>query len=114
MLLDYMVNRYMKVLENLTVFEDRMLENIYLTKGVIFAQRILTKLIDEGLSREEAYDLVQPIAMKAWHEQLNFKDLLLTDERVLQRLSPEDIVDAFDVAYFLKNVKTIYERVGIL
>jgi adenylosuccinate lyase len=114
MLLDYMLNRYMKVLENVTVFEDRMLENIYITKGVIFSQRILSKLIEKGLSREEAYDTVQPLSMKSWENGLMFKELLLESESILKQLSIEEIEEAFNVQYFLKNVDTIFKRVGLL
>ena len=113
MLLDYMLNRYKGVLENLTVFEDRMLKNINLTNGVIFSQRILTKLIDKGLSREIAYDNIQPIAMNAWENNLQYKDLLLENGFVTEHLTINEIEDAFDIMYFLKNVDTIYKRVGI-
>jgi adenylosuccinate lyase len=114
MLLDYMLNRYMKVLENVTVFEKRMLENIYITKGVIFSQRILSKLIEKGLSREKAYDTIQPLSMKSWENGLLFKELLLESNEIGKYLSKEEIEDSFDVNYFLKNVETIYKRVGIL
>lgn len=114
MLLDYMLNRYMKVLENVTVFEDRMLENIYITKGVIFSQRILSKLIEKGLSREQAYDTVQPLSMKAWENGLMFKELLLNSEAIKKHLTIDEIESSFDINYFLKNVETIYKRVGLL
>jgi len=113
MLLDYMLNRYKGVLSNLTVFEDRMLKNIYLTNGVIFAQRVLTKLIDSGLSREKAYDTVQPIAMNAWENNLSYKELLMENGVVTEQLSKEEIEDAFRIDYFLRNVDQIYNRVGI-
>lgn len=114
MLLDYMLNRYMKVLENVTVFEDRMLENIYITKGVIFSQRILSKLIEKGLSREQAYDTVQPLSMKAWENGLMFKELLLGSDKIKAHLTLDEIEESFDIQYFLKNVRTIYRRVGLL
>jgi len=114
MLLDYMLNRYKNVLSNLTVFEDRMLKNIYLTNGVIFAQRVLTKLIDAGMARELAYDTVQPIAMNAWENGLQYKDLLLENSVVTSYLSKDEIEDAFKIEFFLKNVEAIYKRVGIL
>ncbi len=113
MLLDYMLNRYSNVLENLTVFEDRMMKNIYITNGVIFSQRVLTKLIDKGLSRELAYDTIQPIAMNAWENGLQYKDLLFKNETVTKLLTPEEINDAFEVSFFLRNVDEIYARVGI-
>ncbi|MCF7926250.1 MAG: adenylosuccinate lyase [Candidatus Izimaplasma sp.] len=114
MLLDYMLNRYMKVLDKLTVFEERMLENIYLTKGVIFSQRILTKLIDKGLSREKAYDTVQPLAMKSFKKGYLFEDLLKKDSTITSLLNNREIEDAFDTDYFLRNVDTIFKRVGLL
>jgi adenylosuccinate lyase len=114
MLLDYMLHRYQGVLSNLTVFEDRMLQNIYLTNGVIFSQRVLTKLIDKGLSREVAYDTIQPIAMKAWQEGLPYRELLAENSFVTQYLNEEEITDAFNINYFLRNVDTILKRVGIL
>lgn len=114
MLLDYMLNRYTKVLKNITVFEDKMLKNIYLTNGVIFSQRILTKLIEKGLSREKAYDTIQPLSMNSWENGLQFKDLLLESKEIREYLNLEDIEDAFEISFFLKNVKIIYKRVGIL
>lgn len=114
MLLDYMLTRYKRVLNNLTVFEDRMLKNIFLTNGVIFAQRVLTKLIDAGLSREMAYDTVQPIAMNAWENGLQYKDLLLDNDIIMNYLNKEEVEEAFNIDYFLRNVEVIYKRVGIL
>ena len=113
MLLDYMLNRYTKVLNNLTVFEDNMYKNIYKTNGVIFSQRVLIKLIDKGLSREEAYDLVQPISMICFEENLQFKELLLINENIIKILNKEEIEECFNIDFFLKNVDTIYKRVGI-
>lgn len=114
MLLDYALNRYMKVLDNLTVFEDRMMENIYQTHGVIFSQRVLSMLIQKGLSREEAYDIVQPIAMNAWEHKTDFKSLLLDNEIIGKALNKEEFEQAFDINFFLKNVEVIYQRVGLL
>ena len=75
-LLDYMLNRYANLLDNLVVYEDQMLKNIYLTNKVIFAQRVMTTLISKGLSREEAYDTVQPISMEAYNNNLDYQDTL--------------------------------------
>lgn len=113
MLLDYMLNRYNKVLDNLTVFEERMLQNIYLTNGVIFSQRVLTKLIDKGLSREMAYDLVQSLAMISFNNNISFKGLLLKDKTITKYLDSDELEDSFKVEYFLRNVNEIYKRVGI-
>lgn len=114
MILDYALNRYRKVLSTLTVFPKQMMANIYLTKGVIFSQRVLSTLIERGLSREDAYDTIQPLAMKAWQEQIDFKPLLLSNEVIGKCLNKEDIEALFTVDYFLRNVDTIYQRVGLL
>ena len=113
-LLDYMLNRFKGILENLTVFPEKMIEDIWLTKGVIFAQRVLYKLIEKGLVREEAYDTVQPIAMKALNEKKNYQDLLKEDAKVSSLLTNDEIDSCFTLDYYMKNVDYIYKRVGIL
>ncbi len=113
MLLDYMLNRFTNVLENLTVFEEKMIENINKTNGVIFSQRVMTKLIDKGLAREVAYDTVQPMAMDAWENNKDFKTLLLKNDIVKQTLSIPEIESCFTLEHYLKNVETIFKRVGI-
>ena len=113
-LLDYMLNRFQGILENLVVYPETMLENIYRTKGVIFAQRVMNALIGKGLAREQAYDTVQPIAMKAWTEHLDYQTLLQESKEV-SALLPRDELDAcFTLDYYFKNVDEIFRRVGIL
>ena len=113
-LLDYMLNRFGGILKNLTVFEDRMKQNIWATHGVIFSQRFMLKLVDKGWSREKAYDTVQPQAIKAWNEGLNFKDLMKSVKEVTDTLSDEEIEDCFDPTYQIKNVDEVFKRVGLL
>ena len=113
-LLDYMLTRFKGILENLTVYPENMIKNIWRTNGVIFAQRVMNALIGKGLSREEAYDTVQPIAMKAWSEGLNYQDLLLADAKVMGKLSEEELKGCFTLEYYFKNVDYIFKRVGIL
>lgn len=110
-LLDYMLNRFGNILENLVVFPDNMLKNIYLTHKVIFAQRVMTALINKGFSRESAYDLVQPIAMKAWFEGQDYKELLSQNETVMANFTPEELDQCFTLEYYLKQVPAIFERV---
>lgn len=112
-LLDYMLNRFKGILENLVVYPEKMLEDIYLTKGVIFAQRVLYALISKGLVREEAYDTVQPLAMRALDENKNYIDLLKADQKVKNLLTDEEIDDCFTLDYYMKNVDFIFKRVGI-
>ncbi|MDZ7659757.1 adenylosuccinate lyase [Fodinibius sp.] len=112
-LLDYMLNRFSGVVEKLTIFEDNMHDNIYKTFGLTFSQRVLHKLIDTGMSREKAYDTVQPLAMKAWEEKRMFRDLVEADETVQENLTEEEIEEAFDLDHHTRNVDRIFERVGL-
>ena len=113
-LLDYMLTRFKGILENLVVYPETMLANIYRTRGVIFAQRVMNALIGKGLSREEAYDTVQPIAMKAWTEGLDYQTLLSESDKVMGLLTKEELESCFTLEYYFKNVDYIFRRVGIL
>ena len=110
-LLDYMLNRFGRILENLVVFPDNMLKHIYMTHKVIFAQRVMTALINKGFAREAAYDLVQPIAMKAWFDGLDYQELLLQNETIRAHFTPEELAQCFTLEYYMKEVPTIFERV---
>ena len=112
-LLDYMLTRFKGILENLVVYPETMLANIYRTKGVIFAQRVMNALIGKGLSREQAYDTVQPIAMKAWTEGLDYQTLLKGSSDVMGLLTVEELESCFTLDYYFKNVDYIFGRVGI-
>ena len=112
-LLDYMLNRFKGILENLVVYPEKMMEDIYLTKGVIFAQRVLYKLIETGFVSEKAYDTVQPIAMKALEEKMQYQELLKLDETISSVLTNEEIDECFTLDYYMKNVDYIFNRLGI-
>lgn len=113
-LLDYMLNRMIGLLENLQVFEDRMLLNIELTQGVIFAQRVMNKLIDEkAYAREKAYDLIQPLAMIAWTQHKDFKTILKNETQIKKILSKDEIESCFSLDFYLKHVDALYQRVGL-
>lgn len=112
-LIDYMLNRFGKIVKNLTVFPENMKRNMDKSFGLIYSGRVLLKLIDTGMSREEAYDLVQPYTAKAWDEQTQFRPLLESDETIMSRLSKEDLDDAFDYHWHLRHVDDIFKRVGL-
>lgn len=112
-LLDYMLNRMMGILDNLVVFEEKMKSNIYLTNGVIFAQRVMNALIEKGFVREQAYDTVQPIAMRAMAAGANYQDLLKEDPTVMGALTAEELDGCFTLEYYMKNVDYIYKRNGL-
>lgn len=112
-LIDYMLNRLGNIIKNLTVFPDNMLRNMKRTFDVPFSGRVMTKLIDKGFSREQAYDTVQPKAMQAWEEQRSFRDIVESDSVIREQLSAEEIADCFDPSWHLKHVDTIFERLGL-
>ncbi|MFH5812381.1 adenylosuccinate lyase [Companilactobacillus sp. FL22-1] len=112
-LLDYILRRFTKITKDLTVFPDKMLEDMNITHGLIFSQRVLLKLVEAGYSREQAYDIVQPMTAKAWDEKKDFRTMLENDSRVTDKLSDADLDDAFDYHWHLRNVDEIFKRVGL-
>lgn len=114
MLLDYMLNRFKGILENIVVYPEVMLENIYKTNGVIFAQRVMNALIEKGLARETAYDTVQPVAMIAYNERKDYQTLLSQNETVMRYLTLEELKSCFTLDYYFKNVDYIYKRCNII
>ena len=109
-LLDYMLNRMKGILENIVVFEEQMMANIYRTNGVIFAQRVMNALIDKGFVREKAYDTVQPIAMKAMSMGASYQELLKEDPTVMGALTEDELNNCFTLDYYFKNIDHIYKR----
>lgn len=113
-LLNYQLNRFATIVKNLTVFPENMIRNMNATFGLIYSQRVLLKLIDKGMSREEAYDLVQPKTALSWDNQTAFRPLLEQDEKIMSKLTKEDIDDAFDYNYHLNHVDEVFERLGLV
>lgn len=113
MLLNYMLNRFGNIIKNLTVFPENMQRNIQRTYGVPFSGRVMTKLIDKGISREQAYDTVQPRAMQAWEEQRSFKDIISETPAITELLNAEEIEEAFNPSWHLKHVDTIFKKLGL-
>lgn len=112
-LLNYALRRFAGIIEKLVVYPENMRNNIERTHGLVFSQRLLLKLIDEGLSREEAYDMVQPRAMQSWEEGRSFREIVKEDSEIPSHLSDDQIDEAFDPSYHLHNVDRIFERVGL-
>jgi adenylosuccinate lyase len=113
-LLNYMLRRFMNIVKNLTVFPENMKRNMDRTYGLIYSQQVMLKLIEKGMSREQAYDTVQPRAMQAWEEQRSFRAILEEDPVVTSTLTKEELDDCFDYRYHLKHVDTIFKRLGLL
>jgi adenylosuccinate lyase len=110
-LLDYMLARLTRVLDRLTVYPENMLRNLKLTGGLFFSQQVMLALTRKGLSREDAYRLVQRNAMRVWEERSQLKDLLQQDPDIMQHLNVAEIEAIFDLNYHIKHVDTIFEQV---
>ena len=110
-LLDFMLDRLSHLLAGLQVYPENMEKNIWLTHGLIFSQKVLLRLVEKGMQRENAYKLVQQSAMKTWKEKCDFRELLLSDKEVTGLLTKEEITECFDVTADLKYVGRIFERV---
>jgi len=111
--LDFMLYRFTNMMDKLVIYPDRMMHNLNMTHGIIFSQMVLLALIEKGTSREDAYAIVQNNAMKAWKEELEFKDLLEKDPLVTRYLKKKELAEIFDVQNFLKNLNFIFNRVFV-
>jgi adenylosuccinate lyase len=112
--LDYMLNKFIQVIEGLQVYPENMLANLARTHGLIFSQRVLLELMDRGLPRMKAYDYVQRAAMKTWKEGSDFKKNLIEDADISKYLSQKELDWIFDLDYYLRNVNKIYRKVGLI
>ena len=108
-LIDFMLHRFNGVMENLVVHEDNMLKNAKLYGGIVYSQKVLLKLVEKGLTREDAYRIVQKHALDALNGG-HFKDALYQDTRVTNLLTQEEIENCFDVADYLKNIEKVFDR----
>ena len=113
LVMDYILNIFTSVMQGLQVYPENMRRNLELTQGLVFSQRVLIALIDKGLSRQKAYELVQRNAMKAWQERTNFLKLLKTDHEVKAKLSESDLSSIFNYNYFSRYVDHVFQRIGL-
>jgi len=114
LVLDYVFSIFTYVMRGLKVNTDRMMENIELSRGLVFSQRVLLALIDKGLTRQQAYKMVQRNAMKAWKERTDFLGLLKADSEVVGYLPASEIEPLFDYQYYLKHVDEVFERLELM
>lgn len=111
--LDYMLYKFTQIVENLLVYPEKMKHNMERTNGLIYSQRVLLALVDKGLSREKAYELVQRNAMECWRTGEQFRSLLEKDPEVASLLSGEELDELFNYEYHLRNLDQIYARFGL-
>lgn len=112
-LLEYMLTRYKNILENLVIYEERMIENINHTNGVVYSQRVLNSLISKGFDRITAYDKIQKLAYQAYENRIEFRKLISEDMDIMQVLNNQDLDQCFDYNFYLRKVDEIFKRVGI-
>jgi adenylosuccinate lyase len=109
--LDYILGLTTKLIDNLIIYPEQMLKNLNLTRGLIFSQKVLLLLTEKGISREEAYNIVQSCAMEVWqNEKTNLKDELLKNESVVKLIKESELIRVFDNSELLKNIDYIFKR----
>ena len=111
--MDYALTQFTNLIANIVVNKDNIKRNLGLTTGLVFSQTLLLKLIEKRMRREDAYRIVQGIAMKSWNERKNFVQLVRTDREVAKFLSDKELDELFDYGKSRKNVDFIFRRVGI-
>jgi adenylosuccinate lyase len=109
-LLDYMLEKLIFVIEGLNVIESNMKRNLMKYGGIIFSQRVLLELIKKGMKREDAYTLIQKAALEAWNDEGDFKENLLKDKKILSLLTRDELEELFDVKYHLRYIDKIIGR----
>ena len=113
-LVDYLLNLMTRVVSELRVYPENMLRNLNITGGLAFSQRVLLELVESGLSRENAYDIVQATAMKSWETGTPFKELLAAEPQIREKMTEEEIAACFDPAYYIRRVDYIYKRLNLI
>jgi len=110
-LIDYMLSKTSNLIDTMFVYPDRMRANLERTRGLIFSGQLLLDLVENGMTREDAYRLVQGHAMRSWKENLNFHDEILADKEITSKVPRKQIEYAFDLQRQQKNVDKIFSRV---
>ncbi len=111
--LDYILSICTRVVRGMRVYPDRMRRNMESTRGILFSQRVLLALVEKGLAREDAYELVQRNAMRSWDEESDFRGLLESDPSVASYLSNEEMAEIFDYGYYTRYVRETFDRIGL-
>lgn len=113
LLLDYMLHLFTNIITNLIVYPENMMKNINKTHGLVFSQQVMLALVEKGLLREKAYELVQRNAMNAWNNGIDFQYLILQDDDIMSYLTTAEVESIFDYDYYTKNVDYIFQRAGL-
>ena len=111
--LDYMLDLFTFIMRGLQVYPERMKENMEASYGLVFSQRVMLALIDKGMTRQDAYKVVQANAMKAWETRKPYLDFLLGDDHVTSKLSRDELASLFDYGWYLRHVDDSFRRIGL-
>jgi adenylosuccinate lyase len=111
--LDYLLDKMTFIIKNLQVYPDNMMRNINLTGGLFYSQSLLLSLVEKGMTREDAYSIVQSITMRVWAREGTLKDLVQKDKNLTSKLNNKDIDEIFDLSKYLKNIDYIFKRAGL-
>jgi adenylosuccinate lyase len=112
--LDYMLDRFVWLVEGLVVRPERMRRNLEASHGLFFSQRVLLALVAAGLGRDQAYRIVQQNAMRAWDEEQDFRSLVEADSEITGVLAPDALADAFDLRAYTRHVDAVFQRLRAL
>jgi len=112
--LDYLLHRMIFILENLLVYPESMMENIERTGGLFFSQSLMLKMVETGITREDAYKLVQSIAMRVWKKEGTLRDLAEADPVISEKITPAEFDVIFDLQRYLANIDYVFSRAGLI
>lgn len=112
-ILNYMLHKFIPIIDGLLVYPKNMIASLTKTNGLIYSQRVLLELMKKGLTREEAYEIIQHCAMQVWQETSDFKEVLYRDRKVRKYLKPNEIDGCFDIKYYTRHRDFIFKRVGL-
>ncbi|MCI0832703.1 MAG: adenylosuccinate lyase, partial [Chloroflexi bacterium] len=107
------LNLFAYIVRGLQVYPERMKENMEASYGLVFSQRVMLALIDKGMTRQDAYKVVQANAMKSWEARTPYLDFLLDDEHIRSKLSRDELASLFDYGWYLRHVDASFERIGL-
>ena len=111
--LNYMINKFIPILDGLLVYPKNMIESLSKTRGLIYSQRVLIELMKKGLTRDAAYAIIQNCAMQVWQETSDFKEVLCRDRKVRKYLKTTDIEACFDIKFYIRHRDKIFKKVGL-
>ena len=113
MALDYILDLFTGVVAGMRVYPERMLQNIEMTRGLLFSQRLMLTLIEKGVSRDDAYKVMQTNSARTWDEDDDFRELVRSDKTVTKYLSQGDLDETFDYGYYVRFVDDVFDRIGL-